>query len=168
MGPVKLTEDTLGPHYCTAVTKMPADWDPSLPPVDLLVDEMTTLGSRAAAAIVAIDRSTVMRWTKQDLSPVSGADAVAQSIIVDGLTQIVPGNSDFLVACGIDSISVSPDSFVAVKQTCGVAQSGRPIADQTNRRRLASMASGRVGSHQPQPVRGTTKNSCSFRECGVG
>jgi len=33
------------------MTKMPADWDPSLPRVGLLVDEMTTLVARAAAAI---------------------------------------------------------------------------------------------------------------------
>jgi hypothetical protein len=70
---------------------MPIDWDARLPPVELLLDEITTLVSHAEAAVVAIDRSTVMRRTKRDLSPVTAADAAAQSIIIDGLTQIVPG-----------------------------------------------------------------------------
>lgn len=38
-----------------------------------------------------------------------------------------PEFAEFLVACGIDSISVSPDSFVAVKRRAAAAES-RPDA----------------------------------------
>jgi pyruvate,water dikinase len=35
-----------------------------------------------------------------------------------------PEFAEFLVQCGIDSLSVSPDSFVAVKQRVAAAESG--------------------------------------------
>lgn len=37
-----------------------------------------------------------------------------------------PAFVDFLVACGIDSVSVSPDSFIAVKRRVAVAESAAP------------------------------------------
>jgi pyruvate,water dikinase len=40
-----------------------------------------------------------------------------------------PEFADFLVACGIDSISVSPDSFIEVKNRAASAEAGnRPTA----------------------------------------
>jgi len=56
-----------------------------------LADELTTLISLAAAAIVAIDRSTVKRHFKSDLSPVTAADEAAHSMILDGLARLLPG-----------------------------------------------------------------------------
>jgi pyruvate,water dikinase len=35
-----------------------------------------------------------------------------------------PAFAAFLVACGIDSMSVSPDSFIAVKREVAAAESG--------------------------------------------
>ena len=37
-----------------------------------------------------------------------------------------PEFAEFLVECGIDSISVSPDSFVAVKQNVAAAEAKLP------------------------------------------
>ena len=39
-----------------------------------------------------------------------------------------PEFARFLVECGIDSMSVSPDSFVAVKQQVAVAEAAQPTA----------------------------------------
>jgi pyruvate,water dikinase len=39
-----------------------------------------------------------------------------------------PEFAKFLVRCGIDSVSVSPDSFLAVKQQIARAEAGRPLA----------------------------------------
>ena len=36
-----------------------------------------------------------------------------------------PEFAEFLVACGIDSLSVSPDSFIAVKQHVAIAEQGK-------------------------------------------
>jgi pyruvate, water dikinase len=46
-----------------------------------------------------------------------------------------PAFAEFLVACGIDSISVSPDSFMAVKQHVAAAEA---TPDNINQRKLAS------------------------------
>jgi pyruvate,water dikinase len=46
-----------------------------------------------------------------------------------------PGFAEFLVDCGIDSISVSPDSFVAVKRHVAAAES----AEASSRRRSGSL-----------------------------
>jgi pyruvate,water dikinase len=37
-----------------------------------------------------------------------------------------PDFAAFLVECGIDSVSVSPDSFIAVKETVAAAEAARP------------------------------------------
>jgi 3'(2'), 5'-bisphosphate nucleotidase len=54
-------------------------------------DELTDIVSRAAAAIVAIDRTKVDWRTKPDRSPVSAADEAANAIIVQGLSRLLPG-----------------------------------------------------------------------------
>jgi pyruvate, water dikinase len=42
-----------------------------------------------------------------------------------------PEFAEFLVACGIDSISVSPDSFIAVKQRIAVTEAASSIGQRT-------------------------------------
>jgi pyruvate,water dikinase len=42
-----------------------------------------------------------------------------------------PEFADFLVACGIDSISVTPDSFVAVKRRVADAEASQAEGDKT-------------------------------------
>jgi 3'(2'), 5'-bisphosphate nucleotidase len=56
-----------------------------------LTDEVTTLLSKAAAAIVEFDSAVVARRTKPDLSPVTAADDAAQSVILEGLSRLLPG-----------------------------------------------------------------------------
>jgi 3'(2'), 5'-bisphosphate nucleotidase len=70
---------------------MSANLDPSLPPIGRLLDDLTTLVSQAAGAIVAVDRSTVAQQIKPDLSPVTAADEAAQALILPGLSRLLPG-----------------------------------------------------------------------------
>jgi 3'(2'), 5'-bisphosphate nucleotidase len=55
------------------------------------LDALTAIVSRAAAAIVAIDRSKVEWRTKADQSPVSAADEAANAVIIEGLSRLLPG-----------------------------------------------------------------------------
>jgi 3'(2'), 5'-bisphosphate nucleotidase len=56
-----------------------------------LLDELTALASRAAAAIATL-RSPTVEWTaKRDESPVSAADRASQDIILAGLQTLLPG-----------------------------------------------------------------------------
>jgi 3'(2'), 5'-bisphosphate nucleotidase len=54
------------------------------------LDELTDIVSRAAAAILAIDRSKVEWRTKDDQSPVSIADEAANAVILEGLALLLP------------------------------------------------------------------------------
>ena len=58
---------------------------------DERLDEFTHVVSRAAAAIAAIDRSSVAWREKPDRSPVSAADEAANAVIVQGLSRLLPG-----------------------------------------------------------------------------
>ena len=55
-----------------------------------LVDRLTTIVSRAAAAILTFDPATAPRRTKNDRSPVSAADEAANAIIVEELSRLLP------------------------------------------------------------------------------
>jgi 3'(2'), 5'-bisphosphate nucleotidase len=55
------------------------------------LDDLTELVSRAAAAILAIDRSKTTWRAKADRSPVSAADEASNVIIVEGLARLLPG-----------------------------------------------------------------------------
>ncbi len=70
--------------------QMPSDVAMLLSATRLLV-EITTLVSRAAAAILAIDIDHVAKWLKSDLSPVTAADEVSQAVILEGLSHVLPG-----------------------------------------------------------------------------
>lgn len=56
-----------------------------------LLDELTMLVARAAAAILAIAPAALAPRTKVDQSPVTAADEAAQALIVGGLAQLMPG-----------------------------------------------------------------------------
>jgi 3'(2'), 5'-bisphosphate nucleotidase len=58
---------------------------------DKQLDALTGIVSRAAAAIVAIDRSKVEWRRKDDRSPVSVADEAANAVILEGLSRLLPG-----------------------------------------------------------------------------
>ena len=55
------------------------------------LDDLTDVVSRAAAAILAIDRSKMEWRAKPDRSPVSAADEVANAVIIQGLALLLPG-----------------------------------------------------------------------------
>jgi 3'(2'), 5'-bisphosphate nucleotidase len=56
-----------------------------------LLDELTTLAARAAAAILAIAPAALAPRTKADQSPVTAADEAAQAVILEGLARLMPG-----------------------------------------------------------------------------
>jgi 3'(2'), 5'-bisphosphate nucleotidase len=56
-----------------------------------LLDELTAIVSRAAAAIVAKPLATLAARTKADLSPVTAADEASESVLLDGLARLLPG-----------------------------------------------------------------------------
>jgi 3'(2'), 5'-bisphosphate nucleotidase len=56
-----------------------------------LIDEVTSIVSRAAAAILNIDRSDLAVRAKDDRSPVTAADEASQTALHDGLTRVFPG-----------------------------------------------------------------------------
>jgi 3'-phosphoadenosine 5'-phosphosulfate (PAPS) 3'-phosphatase len=53
-----------------------------------LVDRLTTIVSRAAAAILTFNPATAPRRTKSDRSPVSAADESANAIILEQLSHL--------------------------------------------------------------------------------
>jgi 3'(2'), 5'-bisphosphate nucleotidase len=56
-----------------------------------LLDELTAIASRAAAAIVAIAASALGQRSKPDHSPVTIADEASQDVIFEGLAHLLPG-----------------------------------------------------------------------------
>ena len=70
---------------------MASDFDLTLNPPSRLIDEITTLASRAAAAIRRIDAASRAERAKSDGTPVTAADEAAQAVILDGLSRILPG-----------------------------------------------------------------------------
>jgi 3'(2'), 5'-bisphosphate nucleotidase len=70
---------------------MAANFDPALPPVDRLVEEITTLVLQAGEAILAIDRTAPAHRLKPDRSPLTEADEAAEKTILAGLARLLPG-----------------------------------------------------------------------------
>lgn len=65
---------------------------PNVSPSDArLLDELTRLVSQAAGKVMAMDPATIARKTKSDLSPVTAADEIANEVILDGLSRLLPG-----------------------------------------------------------------------------
>jgi 3'(2'), 5'-bisphosphate nucleotidase len=56
-----------------------------------LLDELTTIVSSAAAAILAVRARSLDVRTKADLSPVTAADHAAEAVILEGLGRVLPG-----------------------------------------------------------------------------
>lgn len=56
-----------------------------------LADELTSLVSQAAAAVMDIRASTVAVRLKSDASPVTAADHASEEIIMQGLSRLLPG-----------------------------------------------------------------------------
>ena len=56
-----------------------------------LLDGLTLLASQAAAALLAVPRTALNQRDKADASPVTAADEAAETIILAGLTRLMPG-----------------------------------------------------------------------------
>jgi 3'(2'), 5'-bisphosphate nucleotidase len=56
-----------------------------------LLDALTEIVSRAAAATLAVPFSEVDRRIKTDLSPVTSADVTSEAVILEGLARLLPG-----------------------------------------------------------------------------
>ena len=56
-----------------------------------LLDPLTEIVSRAAAATLATSFSTVERHIKNDLSPVTAADVASEAVIIEGVAKLLPG-----------------------------------------------------------------------------
>ncbi len=56
-----------------------------------LLEDLTDLASRAAAAIAALSHKTVSRTQKADLSPVTAADEASEAVLLEGLARLAPG-----------------------------------------------------------------------------
>jgi 3'(2'), 5'-bisphosphate nucleotidase len=56
-----------------------------------LLDELTSIVSRAAAAILAARKGALDAHLKPDQSPVTAADVAAEGVILEGLRALVPG-----------------------------------------------------------------------------
>jgi 3'(2'), 5'-bisphosphate nucleotidase len=58
---------------------------------DALLDELTTIVSRAAGAVLAARARSLNPQLKADRSPVTLADHVAEAVILEGVTHVLPG-----------------------------------------------------------------------------
>ncbi len=58
---------------------------------DRLLDDLTTIVSTAAAAILAARAGSLDPRTKSDQSPVTAADEAAEAVILAGLARVLPG-----------------------------------------------------------------------------
>jgi 3'(2'), 5'-bisphosphate nucleotidase len=57
----------------------------------ILLDGLTRIASRAAAAILAVLRSDLDRRLKADASPVTAADRASEAVILEELARLLPG-----------------------------------------------------------------------------
>jgi 3'(2'), 5'-bisphosphate nucleotidase len=88
-----------------------------------LLDELTSIVSAAAAAIVAARAGSLDTRTKADHSPVTAADHAAEAVILEGLARLLPG------MCVVSEEAVGrappdriPDRFVLVDPLDGTRE----------------------------------------------
>jgi 3'(2'), 5'-bisphosphate nucleotidase len=107
-----------------------------------LLDALTKLVARAAAAIVRVPRNSLATRLKSDHSPVTAADKAAEGVILEGLQQLLPGipvvseESAVPPSLGRTFVLVDPldgtREFLAGRDeytiNIGLIQDGRPVA----------------------------------------
>ena len=88
-----------------------------------LLDELTTIVSGAAAAILTARAGSLGARTKADLSPVTVCDEAAEAAILSGLARVLPGVAVVSeeAASGAPPSSL-PDSFVLVDPLDGTRE----------------------------------------------
>jgi 3'(2'), 5'-bisphosphate nucleotidase len=91
-----------------------------------LLDDLTTLVSRAAAVIMTLRAGTLQERTKADRSPVTAADEAAEAVILEGLAGLLPGVPVISEEAGAGSHLVG-NAFVLVDPLDGTREllSGR-------------------------------------------
>ena len=89
-----------------------------------VLDELTTMISTAAAAILAVRAGSLDITIKPDQSPVTAADRAAEEVIVAGLARILPGTCVVSEEAAAESLPGGvPDTFVLVTRWTGLASS---------------------------------------------
>jgi 3'(2'), 5'-bisphosphate nucleotidase len=88
-----------------------------------LLDELTSIVSAAAAAILAARAGPLETRAKPDLSPVTAADHAAEAVILEGLARVLPG------LCVVSEEAVGhtlpdriPDTFILVDPLDGTRE----------------------------------------------
>jgi len=88
-----------------------------------LLDELTTMVSAAAAAILAVRAGSLDACSKADLSPVTAADHAAEAVILEGLARLLPGVCVVSEEAASHALPASlPDSFVLVDPLDGTRE----------------------------------------------
>jgi 3'(2'), 5'-bisphosphate nucleotidase len=88
-----------------------------------LLDELTTIVSAAAAAILAARAGSLDVRSKADLSPVTAADHAAEAVILQGLARTLPGVPVVSEeAAGKAAPASLPDSFILVDPLDGTRE----------------------------------------------
>lgn len=136
-----------------------------------LLDAMTDIASRAAAAIMRVRENGTVARTKADASPVTEADEAAEAIILEGLARILPGIGVVSeeAAAQTETFQV-PDPFILVDPLDGtrefiegrdeftvniaIIQNGRPVSGVVGAPALSTiwrgaMATGSERLHLP-------------------
>ena len=63
----------------------------TIPSRAALIDELTSVVSQAAAAILAVRAGSLSAGVKPDRSPVTAADEASQAVLLDGMARLLPG-----------------------------------------------------------------------------
>ena len=88
-----------------------------------LLDELTTIVSAAAAAILAVRVGSLAPRTKSDRTPVTAADEAAEAVILEALGRLLPGMCIVSEeAAGRACPDRLPDSFVLVDPLDGTRE----------------------------------------------
>jgi 3'(2'), 5'-bisphosphate nucleotidase len=88
-----------------------------------LLDELTTIVSAAAAAILAVRAGSLAPRTKSDRTPVTAADEAAEAVILEALARLLPGMCIVSEeAAGRACPDRLPDSFVLVDPLDGTRE----------------------------------------------
>jgi 3'(2'), 5'-bisphosphate nucleotidase len=88
-----------------------------------LLDELTTIVSAAAAAILAARAGSLDARTKADHSPVTAADHAAEAVILEGLARVLPGVAVVSEEAAAQALPSSlPGSFVLVDPLDGTRE----------------------------------------------
>lgn len=72
-----------------------------------LIDQLTTIVSRAAAAILAIRAEALHARAKADQSPVTAADEASEAIILDEVSRLLPGVPIISEEAGVPTSAIS-------------------------------------------------------------